>query len=326
MGDYKGTRGSDTVDFDDLVLLGAQPTKIMHIKMWADPASVGGIQITYLIGGVPRQAPQHVGSQGWNMPTQELALGPDEFVTEISGSHSTLIQNLVFRTNNGKTLSGGGMGPQAFTLDIPKGQQFVALRGGANGYLQTIGASWGPIIPGGGVGPVGPQALPLGPPVSPAPPSPFPFAAAVLFTPEVGGAVHPDSRRFDLGNDAAKGGQLMKISLLHNGKQIYGLACTYFFNQKKAKSGYVGKLKNLKNPTLQKVTLALQTGEQVIEVSGRAGDLINNITMRTSAGRLITAGGFAGEPFPNILPPGRQLVTFHGLYGDCLHKIGLYYR
>jgi hypothetical protein len=323
MGDIKGTRGSDTVDFDDLALLGALPTKITHIKMWADPASVGGLQVTYLVGGMPRQAPQHVGSQGWNMPTQELALGPDEFVTEITGSHSTLIQNLVFKTNQGKVLSGGGMGPQAFTLTIPGGQQAVALRGGANGYLQTIGCSCGPLVPGAGLGP---QALPLGPPVSPPPPSLFPFAASVQFTPEVGGKLHPDSRRFDMGNDAAKGGQLMKVSMLHNGKQIYGLACTYFFNQKKAKSGYVGRLKNLKNPTMQKVTLSLQPGEQIIEVSGRAGDLLNNLTLRTNSGRLVTAGSFVGDPFPNILPPGRQLVTFHGLYGECLHKIGLYFR
>jgi len=350
LAERKGGFNPDTQPFDDAQLLGGVPQKIVAIKVWGDPVCVGGIEVTYLIHGGVKKAPTHVGSQGWSMPTQELHLDQDEFVIEVSGSHSQILNKLVIKTTKGKTIAVGGFGPQQFTLPIAPGFQAAAIVGGTNGHIHNIGVITAPAaLPmgggfgggfgapqpqqgfGGGFGAPQPQAGFGGGFGAPQPQAGFGGGfggpQVVQAGPAGGGKVHPDSRAFDLLCESARTGNLHKVTLLHNGSLLYGIGLVWITpDGQKHKSGYVGRLKELKSPLVRKETLTLAPGEHIVEVSGRAGELIDGVTLRTNTGKSIHAGGHGGAPFPNLLPPGHYLAAFHGHCGGTVHRIGVHFK
>lgn len=353
----KGGFHPDTKPFDDSKMLPGVSQKIVAIKLWADNALVGGIEVTYLVNGAPSKAPAHVGSQSWGMPTQELYLDADESIIEISGWHGAIMNKVVFKTNKGKLLQGGGHGPQMFTLPIAPGQQAIVIQGGSNGHIHNIGCQVGPLFGGGmsmGGGfsgqPAGVMAAPTGGfGQQPAGfgmqqggfggPQPGGFGSMppaggiggqqgqIQYSQETASKLYPDSRHFDTLTDAARNGVLHKVTIFHNGQLVYGLALAWTLpDGQKSKSGYIGRLKELKGHHVKKESLKLNPGEQVIEVSGRHGELIDAIIIRTNAGRVIQAGGMGGGQFPNLLPAGKQLAGFYGHVGGTIHKIGIFYK
>jgi len=73
-------------------------------------------------------------------------------------------------------------------------------------------------------------------------------------------------------------------------------------------------------------SLVLESGEYVVDVSGRHGDVIDSLEIRTNRGRVLRHGGNGGHiPFRFSIPSNSQIVGFHGGVGGHLHTIGVYY-
>ena len=78
-------------------------------------------------------------------------------------------------------------------------------------------------------------------------------------------------------------------------------------------------------PDIQRDTLQLDlaSGEYISEVSGRSGAWMDNLTIRTSKGRSLVAGGSGGGPFHVLKKEeGKRLVALKGGVGGHLHCIG----
>ena len=72
--------------------------------------------------------------------------------------------------------------------------------------------------------------------------------------------------------------------------------------------------------------LLLQPGEYITEVSGRSGDYVDSLTIRTGGSRsqTMTWGGSGGSrSFDYKAPPGTQIVGFWGRSGQYLDAIGV---
>ena len=72
--------------------------------------------------------------------------------------------------------------------------------------------------------------------------------------------------------------------------------------------------------------LLLQPGEYITEVSGRYGDYVDSLTIRTGGSRSQTMkwGGRGGsQSFDYWAPPGSQIVGFWGRSGDYIDAIGV---
>jgi len=71
--------------------------------------------------------------------------------------------------------------------------------------------------------------------------------------------------------------------------------------------------------------LNLESGEFIVEVSGRSGNIIDRLDIRTNFGKTLSVGGNGGTPFRLAIPNGSQVVGFFGGCGGHLHNIGVYY-
>ncbi len=72
--------------------------------------------------------------------------------------------------------------------------------------------------------------------------------------------------------------------------------------------------------------LLLQPGEYITEVSGRSGDYVDSLTIRTGGSRsqTMTWGGSGGSrSFDYKAPPGTEIVFFWGRSGQYLDAIGV---
>jgi hypothetical protein len=72
------------------------------------------------------------------------------------------------------------------------------------------------------------------------------------------------------------------------------------------------------------VTLNLQPGETIVDISGRGGNIIDYLIIRSSNGQKIEIGGFGGNPFQNIIPAGARIVGFAGGVNGHLHNLFAY--
>lgn len=72
--------------------------------------------------------------------------------------------------------------------------------------------------------------------------------------------------------------------------------------------------------------LVLQPGEYITEVSGRSGDYVDSLTIRTGGSRsqTMTWGGTGGtRSFSYVAPPGTQIFGIWGRSGEYVDRIGL---
>ena len=75
-------------------------------------------------------------------------------------------------------------------------------------------------------------------------------------------------------------------------------------------------------------TLVLSSGEFITEISGRSGQFVDSLVIRTNLGAVLTAGGTGGSlPFRYTAANDRvQIVGFMGRSGDFLDAFGVVYR
>jgi hypothetical protein len=73
----------------------------------------------------------------------------------------------------------------------------------------------------------------------------------------------------------------------------------------------------------QEQTLYLRKGEFLTYVGGRAGDVIDQLVLRTSKGQELIAGGNGGEEFDMEVPEGHDVGAIKGGLGGHLHNISI---
>ena len=74
-----------------------------------------------------------------------------------------------------------------------------------------------------------------------------------------------------------------------------------------------------------KNALDLDPDEFITYFAGRAGHCIDRLTIRTSKGRQLDAGGMGGMPFDFQVPQGYTVAALKGGFGEHLHSIGVVY-
>ena len=65
--------------------------------------------------------------------------------------------------------------------------------------------------------------------------------------------------------------------------------------------------------------------EHITAVTGRCGNIIDNLRIFTEKGCVIDAGGKGGMEFSLNVPPGRKIYAFSGGFGGHLHNIAAHY-
>ena len=66
-----------------------------------------------------------------------------------------------------------------------------------------------------------------------------------------------------------------------------------------------------------------KNSEFIKSISGRSGDYLNQISIRTNK-KVFTYGGYGGNPFDVQVQKGFQILGFYGRAGDIIDQIGFY--
>jgi hypothetical protein len=134
--------------------------------------------------------------------------------------------------------------------------------------------------------------------------------------------VHPDTIYSETFSDVYWRGRIKTITIFHNFQLIHGVRIRY----------------HIKDQILEKwinpggyskdvfVEINLEEGENVVELGGACGDLIDSLKIATSLGKVFIVGGEGGAIFQNLMPTGSSLVGISGGGTFFLHNICVYYR
>jgi len=145
----------------------------------------------------------------------------------------------------------------------------------------------------------------------------------IILTPQRGfqtyGKRHEDTRSFDHFNIIPTNTPYpIRQIKLYGSNYVHGFQIAYEINlSTPLELGYYNNHKE--------TVLNFETGEFITEISGRAGDVIDFLEIKTNMNRSIRAGGNGGSPFSFTKPYGTQFVGFYGGVGGHLHNIGIIY-
>ena len=140
------------------------------------------------------------------------------------------------------------------------------------------------------------------------------------------GKTHGDTQIFDDYETHLKGKssiQMTEIRVLHDGKLVFGVEGIYAADGFAVSPGtHVGKELNATTIN-QSISLV---GKHITGISGRHGDVMDNLTITLSDGTSYSFGGTGGHAFGNIVPAGKKVVALAGGLGGHLHNIFCYYQ
>ncbi|KAL4453323.1 hypothetical protein ABPG74_017530 [Tetrahymena malaccensis] len=118
---------------------------------------------------------------------------------------------------------------------------------------------------------------------------------------------------------------LNSIKIYHTDNMIVGIECTYKF---KGENSIIGPFisKGTFNGEVQTKEFQLQYGESISEISGRCGDSIDRLMIKTDKGNCIEVGGNGGSPFSNIIKSVyNPLIGFGGSTREFLDSLYIVY-
>ncbi|EAS07163.1 jacalin-like lectin domain protein (macronuclear) [Tetrahymena thermophila SB210] len=104
--------------------------------------------------------------------------------------------------------------------------------------------------------------------------------------------------------------ELKSITIYHTDSMIVGIQCTYKVGFDTVTVCSRGTYQGYVNAS----TIELQFGEHIESISGRSGDSIDRLEIKTSQ-RKLEVGGQGGQPFKNILKE-RGFVTINNFGGS----------
>eukprot|EP01017_Pseudomicrothorax_dubius_P003037 TRINITY_DN10331_c0_g1_i1.p1 TRINITY_DN10331_c0_g1~~TRINITY_DN10331_c0_g1_i1.p1 ORF type:complete len:337 (-),score=37.94 TRINITY_DN10331_c0_g1_i1:151-1161(-) len=328
---FSGQIYPDVIIYDDGVLLGLNASKthkINRICIIHDEKYVYGCEIHY-------QDPQrrnsfstglHLGHQVTSSSVESVIyLEDDEFITECGGSAGSWVDSLVFTTNKGRKISGGGAGGTPFLFIAPENSHFATVAIGIGSYLcnielrpvythshkrkSSLSNERGSISPFEGL----------------------PMNGSKLHRSKAVGSVEGELDFFDDNQehfqDLYFDPQLASLVIYSDDEQIVGLAATYrdVENRYGPFKHFGGKATN---GGLKHQTLTLSLGDQIVEVSGVVSQIgIIRLKVKCATGKAIELGGQTqGESFSLLPSEGKKICGIGGALGIGLQYLYVYFQ
>ncbi|KAF4701450.1 Peptide-N(4)-(N-acetyl-beta- glucosaminyl)asparagine amidase, partial [Perkinsus olseni] len=134
------------------------------------------------------------------------------------------------------------------------------------------------------------------------------------------GPTHADTEFVDL--LPKKGEEMSEVQILADDTAVYGLDVMWCSGDSCRQSSAISSSPH-GEPKAHALTI--ERGEYITEVTGRCGSWIDHLSIRTSNGREISAGGSGGAEFSVLKrDDGRRATGFRVGFGGHMHNIGVY--
>ncbi|CAI2376048.1 unnamed protein product [Moneuplotes crassus] len=289
-----GKKHPDTVaykDSDVLATHGVMPTRITAIRVYWSEYCVG---FECFYDGTSAGA--RLGTEyAHGTVYSDFVLADGEYITEVSGRNGDLIDQVTIHTNLGRSQQfGTSTGGHPFRL-YDTGKVVKGFTVGFGGHLHFIGAH-------------------------------FDYLTPPITKSTTSGKTHADTVAFDDYESHLKGKnniEMTEIRVLHDGNLVFGVEGIYTADGLQYTPGtHVGKELNTATVN-QSISLV---GKHITGISGRHGDVMDNLTITLSDGTSYSFGGTGGFAFSNFVPAGKKVVALGGGLGGHLHNIFCYYQ
>jgi hypothetical protein len=288
-----GKHHADTTAYKDEDVLashGYHPDKITAIRVYWSEYCVGFEAFYDGVSAGARVGAEFVHGTVYS----EMIFAAGEHITEVSGRNGDLIDQITIHTNKGrKQQFGTSTGGSPFSLK-QTGKVVKGFTVGFGGHLHFIGCHFG---------------YSVDPPVKS----------------KVAGKSHADTAAFDDYTshlDGKNGLRMTEIRVLHDNNLVFGVEGIYEAGGYQVSPGvHVG---NEMTSTTINQSIALPLGTYVTGISGRNGNVIDQLKIKLSNGTEYKFGGDGGHAFGNIVPDGKKVVALGGGLGGHMHNIFCY--
>jgi hypothetical protein len=109
---------------------------VNEVKIWTDNNFATGIQFHYNMDGTKKTPGKHNAD---NSPyVKNLVFNENEHITKVIIRAGDIIDGMTIYTDQGRQLSAGGNGGQAFIAVAPPGHHFIACNGAIGNHLHNI--------------------------------------------------------------------------------------------------------------------------------------------------------------------------------------------
>lgn len=289
-----GKEHSDTTTYKDSDSLsqGNLPKKITKIRVWWSEFMVG---FEAFYDGNSAGARKGSGFKDSD-PHVDFDLSEDEHISEISGRSGDVIDTVTFHTNKGRTQKfGDSTGGEEFSLK-EDGKVVKSFTVGFGEHMHFIEGHFGEDF-------AEPQKS------------------------QIAGKSHDDTTTFDDKDSHLTGKshfRITELKVLHDNNMVFGIQAVYSADGDSVDPGvHAG---NEMNSDTKTDTVSVPDGKHITGISGRSGDVINQLKIQLSDGSEHTFGGSDGSEFNNIVPHGKKVVALGGGLGGHLHNIFCYYN
>ncbi|KAL4475820.1 hypothetical protein ABPG72_011381 [Tetrahymena utriculariae] len=120
--------------------------------------------------------------------------------------------------------------------------------------------------------------------------------------------------------------EVKRITVFHNNNIVIGIEVTYS-TLTNSNAATISSKGTSYQGFVQSSSIELSFGERIEEISGRAGDSIDRIRIKTSKNQVLEVGGFGGQPFNNILDGFHPtIISFGGSTREYLDSIYVIYK
>ena len=128
-----GKQHGDTEGFDDWDWLESKFNyTLAEVKIWHDGHLVHGVQFHYHLDGTKKSPGKHLTDAG-GLKCESLVLNENEHINKVFIRAGDMIDNIIFFTDQGRRIGGGGNGGSPYVCVVPQGHHFVAVGGGIGG-------------------------------------------------------------------------------------------------------------------------------------------------------------------------------------------------
>jgi len=277
-------------DEDVLASHGYHPDKLTTIRIFWSEYCVGFEAFYDGVSAGARLGSEFVHGTVYS----EMTLAADEHITKITGRNGDLIDQVTFHTNKGRSQQfGTSTGGSPFTLQ-EAGKVVKGFTVGFGGHLHFIGAHWG-------------------------------YAVDPPVVSSVAGKTHGDTVGFNDYTSHLDGKPAIRMSeirVLHDNNLVFGVEGIYTAAGVQVSPGvHVGG--ELNSTTINQ-SVALPEGTWITEISGRHGDVMDQLVIKLNTGVEYKFGGTGGNKFANIVPSGKRVIALGGGLGGHLHNIFCY--
>jgi len=233
---------------------------------------------------------------------ENWSLTKGDYIVEVYGRHSHVINCIGFKTASGYTKTWG---------NPTFGDAFVFGQQGH--YIESIRYEVGEFV--SYVEPVyGDLAFLQAQPIK--------FSTNGKFTEQVGKAKHGEEGFDDWDWLSSKFNYaLAEVKVWHDGQFVHGIQFFYHLDGTKKSPGKHCSEKN----GLQCATLVLNEGEHITKMLVQAGDWLDAVTFVTDRGQRLHAGGQGGAHYKVIAPENHHIVGVGGATKDHLENLRIFY-